>query len=392
MFSNAWLLFFSLLAPVFAGPFDAYTEICYTYYTTHRPASTITTTDTEIPTVTVFHKVLVTPTTTVTPPATTITDIQVSFETDTTTLPPITDTFSSISTLYSDTTTTETLTLLYFSTEIDSIIADTSTVIVATSAGFTPIASANPGAAKLKPRDDIPFGGPPQPKDNGGQSSSIIDDVAATTAQYDFVNRFAFTSQYAYSIGCTDYSTYTTTSSLVGTAPTTNTVSSRTPIVYETTTITYTSWSSVLPEDASVTITEYTTSVHTYTWVYIDSSTLSTVTTTTTIIPPAATIYDACAADNIISGVNGDFIAGGGFSKGVLLSTSTGTSLDCCELCQDISDCAGTVWSFLGSCTLVSDGGVCDGSAIYGYFYTEPSGFNEYSLSNGQCGQQRYEG
>lgn len=190
-------------------------------------------------------------------------------------------------------------------------------------------------------------------------------------------------------VDCTSISNVESTTTITETASSTIT-NLATPYVTETSTSTITTTTSVLIEDASTTLISTLFSTISSTVVATSTSTL-TVTQTVSVVGGATpTTYAACAANNVISSVDGNYIYLGTFLKGILSSSSQATAYDCCVSCQTTSGCGGSFYSPINKyCYLNKDSGTCDGS-ISDASFTAGAGIaatGALYISNGPCGQ-----
>lgn len=197
-------------------------------------------------------------------------------------------------------------------------------------------------------------------------------------------------TQYPSRVVCSDLVEVTSTLTSTHTAPAvtdfiTPAVSTATFVSNVTITSTF------VPVDASITLTIFSTSSI---YTIIPSTTITTQTVTATLtqfIGATPTAYAACAPNNIITTYNGASIDQGDFRYGVLSSFTAASAYDCCVACQTAAGgCGGSLY-LDGSCNLSTDTGVCDGSLVAAYFMAGTGDFPGISLSNGPCGQQKYE-
>lgn len=308
-------------------------------------------------------------TVTVTPSASWVSLTEYATSTITVTADTITDTFSTTSTQY--TTTTSTLTLAPVTSTSTSTISalSTTTSTISAPAGVTPIADtiAAPTAAKRELSDNSEDSCPNWGDDY--QYATAVECVATVVVR-------------------------TTTTSTLTESPATLTAAE--PTSTTTTTSTVTSSSTVLPSDASTTLSYSTLSTVTET--STASAVTSTVTSSTTVISGVTTtsFYAACATNNIASAplssdfgsLAGQYIYAIEFTHipGESLSTvSTTSQYDCCVACQQNSQCAfsymfaGQSWCYLTTTTSCS-------SSTYGYVDVWSSSNGAATVSNGACG------
>ncbi|EEA21880.1 hypothetical protein TMatcc_008696 [Talaromyces marneffei ATCC 18224] len=316
-------------------------------------------------------------TVTVTPTATWLSFTDYATITVTTTAGTITDTFSTTSTKY--TTVTDTLTLpTVTATSLSTIsVLSTATSTISTVAGFTPIADtmATPTGLKRSLSED------PEDSDDSEDSCPNWDD--------DY--------QYTTAVECvaTAVVKTTTTSTVIG-SPATATAAE--PTRTTTVTSTVTSSSTVLPADASTTLSYSTLSTVTET--STARAVTSTVTSSTTVTTGVTTtsLYAACATNNIASSpLSSDFGSQAGQYIDVVtfsnipgqdfVVASVSSPYDCCVACQQNPACAFT-YSFAYNpsyCHIVLTNS-CS-SKTHGTAGTTSVANGAMILSNGPCGR-----
>lgn len=310
-------------------------------------------------------------TVTVTPTASWLSLTEYATSTVTVTADTITDTFSTTSTQY--TTATSTLTLPpVTATSVTTIsVLSTTTSTISAASGLTPIADtmATPTAQKRELYENTE------------------DSCPNWVGDY----------QYATAVECVATVVFkTTTTSTVTESPATTTVAE--PTSTTTATSTVTSSSTVLPSDASTTLS-YSTLL-TVTETSTAPAVTSTVTSSTTVVSGVTTtsFYAACATNNIASAplssdfgsLAGQYVYEISFTDvpGEGLSTvSKSSQYDCCVACQQNSKCAFAYMFTTGSNCYIMTTSVCS-SATYGNAETESSPTDgAITVSNGPCGR-----
>ena len=179
------------------------------------------------------------------------------------------------------------------------------------------------------------------------------------------------------------------TSTAVSTAKTTATITGAQGTITSTSTSVTTSTVTSGTIVASTTIKASTTTTQIITSTTTSTIT-STLTSTSTSFQAEATFYAACAADNIVTTVNGaaiDLVVITGSAQ--VLSTAS-SPYDCCVQCNGLNagKCGGSIYDHGQCITLTADS--CYPATVVGSFYTY--GSDGASVSNGLCGQFGYAG
>jgi hypothetical protein len=353
-------------------------EVCLTKYGSKSTKSIKTVSLLPTITVPIIRKTTSTPSVTTTAKAPTSTITSFVTTTSTSTLPQVIVTFDTTTTYYETTTST----VVVSSTETDTaspvtITSTPATSTIGTSAGFTPIQSAQPGAAKMRRRDE---------------NQALRRRVAAASLPKGLTISGTAKAPYPTEVDCAGLVEVFSTRTSVITAKTTLTVTSTSPVITVSTTSTITTITSLLPTTASTTLLFSTTST-------ISTTTTSSYSTTTTVTPTVTevastpTTYAMCQANNFASLYDGFSIDYVGFSSGLLSQASTNTAYDCCVLCATTPGCGGAA-SVPGICFLSDPAGGCDGSMTAAVFETSTTDTNPadgFTVSNGQCGQYVYQ-
>ncbi|KAM0130349.1 hypothetical protein ACHAPC_006548 [Botrytis cinerea] len=246
---------------------------------------------------------------------------------------------------------------------------------------FTHVISADPSPSMYAPTGVIPSN---RPNFTPVSANSTISSSSASTLIYS--------TSYPAAVECTSTLNIGSITTITETAAMVTNLA--TPYVTETSTSTITTTTSVLEEDCSTTIvaTEYST---------ISSIIVATSTTTLTatqtvreVSGATPTSYAACAANNIISSVNGAPISQVQFLTSVLSSLKTNSAYDCCVACQTApGGCGGSVYLNSGACYLTSPSSTCaTNSIVTNKFWTSSyaSSSTTLTVSNGMCGQMSY--
>ncbi|TEY37154.1 hypothetical protein BOTCAL_0528g00010 [Botryotinia calthae] len=249
----------------------------------------------------------------------------------------------------------------------------------AISSDISPLEDPSPSA--YAPTSDIPSG---RPSFTPVSANSTISSSSASTLVYS--------TSYPAAVECTSTLNIGSITTITETAAMVTNLA--TPYVTETSTSTITTTTSMMEEDCSTTLvaTEYST---------ISSIIVATSTTTLTatetvreVSGATPTSYAACAANNIISSVNGAPISQVQFLTNVLSSLRTNSAYDCCVACQTAaSGCGGSVYLNSGACYLSAPSATCaTNSIVTNKFYTSSytSSANTLTVSNGMCGQMSY--
>ncbi|GAB7342489.1 hypothetical protein MBLNU457_g0685t1 [Dothideomycetes sp. NU457] len=185
------------------------------------------------------------------------------------------------------------------------------------------------------------------------------------------------------------------TSTITKTAATVSTITAPTPISTTTVTSISTSTSTITPVDAGTTVFT-TVGVTSISQTTLRPVTTVTSTSTATVLQPAATSYAACAANNMVSGINGqgfsDFAA---VSPVQLLASNAQTAYDCCVQSQMAGGSYGYVWSDDRGCVLSGPGnaapGQC-GAPVTGAYYMLGGELDPSTVAgNGPCGGWQFE-
>lgn len=126
----------------------------------------------------------------------------------------------------------------------------------------------------------------------------------------------------------------------------------------------------------------------------------SRLTTFTDVIvePTPPVVYAACMANNVVGAANGNHGIAFVTEDNADISTAEGVSnaTECCERCQNISECGGFSYSDGLGCGIYSpSSGTCSGMTQYGPGYYTDSSTDEFSgstVGNGNCGQLQNNG
>lgn len=331
------------------------------------PTSTVTHTSYDTHPVVIYSTLQ--DTVTVTPSASWRSLTEYATSTVTVTADTITDTFSTTSTQYSTATSTLTLPPVTSTSTSTISVLSTTTSTISAAAGVTPIADtlAAPTAAKR------------ELSENSEDSCPNWDD--------DY--------QYATAVECVaTVVVRTTTTSTLTESPATLTAAEPTSTTITTSTVT--SSSTVLPSDASTTLS-YSTLL-TVTETSTAPAVTSTVTSSTTVISGVTTtsFYAACATNNIASSpLSSDFGSLAGKTifaieltniPGSTVSTVSKTSqYDCCVACQQNAQCAFSyMFTGLQFCYMMTT--TSCSSETYGYVDVHSSTDGAITVSNGPCG------
>ncbi|RBR13521.1 uncharacterized protein FIESC28_08149 [Fusarium coffeatum] len=142
-------------------------------------------------------------------------------------------------------------------------------------------------------------------------------------------------------------------------------------------------------ETITVSATETATETTTTTSTRTDSTTL---TETQTSVAPTATVYAACASNNIIGAANGNrginaIIVNDQGSNNQVINVGARSAYDCCVACQTTTNCIGAVSS--SSCILIIAPTCSPGSTFSTGYQTNPSRDpgSGFIVSNGFCGR-----
>jgi len=109
---------------------------------------------------------------------------------------------------------------------------------------------------------------------------------------------------------------------------------------------------------------------------------------TQTSTAPSATVYAACASNNIIGAANGNQgITALTYYQDSVTYASARTAYDCCVACQQSANCAYS--NFYGICEIVGTSTCNPGGSAPGVFETSGGfGANQgFIFSNGPCGR-----
>ena len=316
-----------------------------------------------------------TKTTTPKPITTTLTETSTS--STTTTAGQLTGTVTTTSTA-TQTNTLSLSTTVTTTTTTTSTITNTPTSTIPAAAGFTPIASDLSYVAKKR---DIPerFSLNKRATSQFVKSNKLGSNKKATYSP----------AAYPQSVKCIKYQREVVTKTITipfCTKTKTTTLAIATSTIRETvsttTTITEIPPAATITESASTTVTIETSTTLTQT-------NTETATETQTSTGPSATVYAACASNNIIGAANGNNgIYAIAYGQNSLSSASATTAYDCCVACQQTANCAYSNFYF-GYCELIIGTTCAPGGGSPGTFYTS-NGFaaNEgFTFSNGPCGR-----
>lgn len=325
-----------------------------------------------------FKFTTTTPQKTITPKPTTTTLSETTTLTTVLTLAQETDTISETTTISDTTTITETETTSTTSTSYFTSTSTPSTTIPAT-AGFIPIKSSIPNAAKRRA-----IAGKP----NDAPVENALEERGAI--QYNLLRKDGKDrcepALYPTAVKCVGVVKVITTSTITKTART-RTVFATTPTSSVTTTFTETSTSTETPVRASTTLsfTDYTTSTVTETTTLTSSF---SETQTVSAVAPTSTYYAACGSDNIITSINGGQPIGGArFASPDYFATlnNVPNAYECCVACINTPNCGGT-YGYPGVCFLhMQSENVCSQNNVAYRLFT--SGSASAFASNGYCGQ-----
>ncbi|OAG12455.1 uncharacterized protein CC84DRAFT_123378 [Paraphaeosphaeria sporulosa] len=157
-------------------------------------------------------------------------------------------------------------------------------------------------------------------------------------------------------------------------------------------TSTVTTVTSVLPTPASSTITILTTSTIPSTSTSATTTTVTSTSTTTELSGPTPTFYAACADDNILSNVNGQYVDTlyYGPPGGSAMLGQFRTAYECCVACLNTPNCRGAGWISSSVCIGSTSGtgaATCDGSVIGASFGATSTNNVGWTVSNSGCGQ-----
>ncbi|TIA60818.1 hypothetical protein D6C77_03877 [Aureobasidium pullulans] len=316
-----------------------------------------------------------TPSTTFTPAPITTILTSTSTTSTTTTLSQVTDTYTDTITLTNtetDTTTAATTTI----TETSSTTT-TSTGIstVPAPSGFTALGDYISGAARKR-------------SPNGRFDARAATPATKTYCKIANGKVTMSPASYPKAVTCAQLVQIIKTSTKTQTASKTTTITAATPIITSSTTTTTTVISTVSLIDASTTTTETDTSTTTTT-ITVTPSTTTTTTTTITVLQPTATVLAQCAANNLISSVNGAGIDTASSSNSAFAFTDAASATDCCNICANTAGCEG--FAYGGPCyILYADNGQCSPGQSVATFYTNPG--DGFVIGNGQCGEYSYGG
>ena len=292
-------------------------------------------------------------------PATT-TEVTIQTSTSTSTLAQDTSVFSTTSILYTTSTFTSTSTDTDTRTATATVTVAPGTSTIPAPAGFTPIKSVFPGANTPSKRS------PEQRKQKqpAGPEVHVHDIKKCTSTKYNTV-----------------YSTKYRTSTSTAWRP-------RSTVTRKSTS-TMTTVTSVLPTPASSTITVLSTSTISSTSIKGTVTTVTFTSTTTELTGPTPTFYAACADDNILTQVNGQYVSALYYAP-PMGSENLGTfatAYECCVACAKKEGCMGAGWIASSICIGAKMEGTCDGSAIGGQFGAFAGTNPGWAVSNGACGQ-----
>jgi hypothetical protein len=130
------------------------------------------------------------------------------------------------------------------------------------------------------------------------------------------------------------------------------------------------------------------------------STTATILATTSTVFAPVASFYAACNADNIVSTINGNVVAGvraaNGVSNSFYFLQRVVTAYDCCVACIQSDTCGAALFYDtytnipLKQCFQIGNGGTCSGSTLVTELVADGNSPAAFIASNGLCGQFSY--
>lgn len=310
-----------------------------------------------------------------------------SYPTTTVTPRPLTlyTTSTSIYTSYTTTQTTDVVTQLVTSTETDSTTSTStstsvstatvtaataaSTVTVSTVPGFTPVASGN----RYIPRD-----------------LSHVAHLAKKKRSLLGSQAVIASSKYPKQVTCSK------TVERYDLHPVTETASTKTVTAKaKSTTVTKVATTSVLDISTLADSTMYSTYTD-WTTTTLVSTVLASTTTTTTISVPlsAATVYDACQANNLVASANGDEPIYEVFTRAQtdLALPDVDDQVSCCNACQSMSSTCSQFYfnpsdPTSAKCHLYTTT-TCNPAAYAGYYYSLYAQTGDgIIVGNGPCNQ-----
>ncbi|CAG7558081.1 unnamed protein product [Fusarium equiseti] len=336
---------------------------------------------------TAYKKVCPTVFKTITPKPKTTTRTNTVTSTIVSTLPKGTDTVTTTSTDTSTSTVSEstTITNTAFSTVF---VTETPTSTIPTSAGFIPVASDVTYVAKKRDMTGR-FVVEERGKSNGNFPQKNICGKGKPPSYHPAV--------YPQSVTCRKVIKTITTKTVtlkycIHKPARTTYLPRKTSTRYDTVTTTTTRVVGQPAETITVTATDTATETTTTISTQTDSTTL---TETQTSVAPTATVYAACASNNIIGAANGNhgivaITYNDGGSSNQVAGSSARTAYDCCVACQTTTNCIWTEFFPPGnSCTLVI-APTCSPESTFSTGYKTGSSRNPGSgfiVSNGPCGR-----
>ncbi|KAF5662694.1 hypothetical protein FHETE_7800 [Fusarium heterosporum] len=378
---------FALLGVICASQATFTTQRCSTKLGPTSVKHVKTSTKTSRITLTASKKLCPKITKTITPKVKTTTLTSINTEIIRVTLPQDTDTITTTVTATSTSTKSESTTTTSVSS-VTTVTTTTPTSTVPTPAGFTPAISASGYVAKR----DIPgrFSLAPRGKVNNNVPQPKICKVVGDKSHH-------YPPVFPQSVHCQKLiktlKTKTITVKYCKHNPTrTTTLPRKTSTRF--TTVTEIVISTVGLADVTVTATASETSTSITTTTSTETENV-TITETQTSVAPSATVYAACARDNIISSANGghdifEITINQPSSSGpynTLQAGSSGSAYACCVSCQTTTNCVYSALNRNGCYLIIS--AVCDPSRDFGTGYrtdSEVSGTG-FTISNGPCGQ-----
>jgi hypothetical protein len=351
------------------------TKSLVTCYTRQGPKSTSTVKTTSNVLTLPWYALKVTtstPSTTITSAVSTTTSTTTEISTTKTVLPTITDTATETS---QTTTTIVTIAdaIITVLTEFTSTtVTTTETSTISAPAGFIPVETSFAGALKRR-------------ADAGPQVVPALHERAARS-EFHIENGKHVSNPVAYpqAVRCAGLVVIVTTTTRTKTASSTLTILAPTSVV--TSTVIETSVTTFTSQPRAETTTTVTEAVFTTSKSTPVVTSTTTITNTATVAAPQATLYAACADNNIASKVNGVNIFGGySYSQSVEF-LSAANPYECCVACQNFAGCGATIflqktcytWTFTTSCSQVNRAL----SLLTNTGYTGEG----YTISNGPCG------
>jgi hypothetical protein len=227
---------------VLASNAFSYTEeICTTIFASTQPKKVVSATQVEVIGFLAFQKFTTTPSTTITARASTITSTQTFTITSTSIEPQVMDTYRSTSTVFDTATVFSTFFVTVFETDTITTTETPTTSTIATSPGFTPIASANPGASKKKAWNA-----------KGGSRKILpfpVNNPDKVTFGFSEGKFGCSPQQYSSKVDCVELIEIISTSTITYTAQETSTKYTSAPVVTQTVTHTYTTTTTSIPID-----------------------------------------------------------------------------------------------------------------------------------------------